>query len=68
MADGHLQYIFSFSDVTGITQENVMSAGMLAANFSAPTIRMRSVLKSSAWQRFRQKRSSVGVIRKIVQR
>src|SRR3990172_10349020 len=41
MADGKLQYIFAFSDVTGVPQGDVMSAGMLAANFSAPTIKVR---------------------------
>jgi FtsP/CotA-like multicopper oxidase with cupredoxin domain len=41
MADGHLQYIFSFSDVTGVLPANVMSTGMLAANFSAPTIKIK---------------------------
>jgi FtsP/CotA-like multicopper oxidase with cupredoxin domain len=41
MADGHLQYIFSFSDVTGVPEANVMSTGMLAANFSAPTIKLK---------------------------
>jgi FtsP/CotA-like multicopper oxidase with cupredoxin domain len=41
MADGHLQYIFSFSDVTGVLEADVMSAGMLAANFSAPLIKIK---------------------------
>jgi len=41
MADGHLQYIFSFSDVTGVLPADVMSTGMLAANFSAPTIKIK---------------------------
>jgi FtsP/CotA-like multicopper oxidase with cupredoxin domain len=41
MADGHLQYIFSFSDVTGVLPADVMSAGMLAANFPAPTIKIK---------------------------
>lgn len=38
MADGKLQYIFSFSNVTGIPEAESMQAGSLAANFSAPTI------------------------------
>ena len=42
-ADGHLMYGFGFSDVTGIptagpTAVDVLSKGMLAANFPAPTI------------------------------
>jgi FtsP/CotA-like multicopper oxidase with cupredoxin domain len=38
MADGKLQYIFSFSDVTGVPEANSVQAGTLAANFSAPSI------------------------------
>jgi len=44
MADGHLQYIFSFSDLTGIKDSPATAyderadAGMLAATFPAPTI------------------------------
>lgn len=38
MADGKLQYTFGFNNVTGVPEANVMSAGMLAANFPAPTI------------------------------
>jgi len=38
MADGKLQYIFSFSDLTGIPEADSISAGILAANFPAPTI------------------------------
>lgn len=41
MTDGHLQYIFGFSDVTGTLPENVMSTGMLAANFPGPTIKIK---------------------------
>lgn len=41
MTDGHLQYIFGFSDVTGTLPENVMSTGMLAANFPGPTIKVK---------------------------
>jgi FtsP/CotA-like multicopper oxidase with cupredoxin domain len=38
MADGRPQYIFSFSDVTGTPEADVMEAGMLAAAFPAPAI------------------------------
>lgn len=38
MADGRRLYIFSFSDVTGIPPDRIMSEGMLAANFPAPRI------------------------------
>ncbi len=38
MADGKLQYIFSFSNVTGAPEAESIQAGTLAANFSAPTI------------------------------
>lgn len=38
MADGRAQYIFGFADVTGTPATQVMQAGRLAANFSAPTI------------------------------
>jgi FtsP/CotA-like multicopper oxidase with cupredoxin domain len=38
MADGYLQYIFGFADVTGRPQGQVMEAGALAANFAAPTL------------------------------
>ncbi len=38
MADGKLQYIFSFSDVTGVMDSMVMHHAMLAANFPAPTL------------------------------
>ena len=41
MADGKLQYIFGFSDVTGHTPDMVMMEGMLAANFPAPTIKVK---------------------------
>jgi FtsP/CotA-like multicopper oxidase with cupredoxin domain len=41
MADGKLQYIFSFADVTPVPVDDVMMAGMLAANFSAPTIKVK---------------------------
>ncbi|MGD8590582.1 MAG: multicopper oxidase domain-containing protein [Chromatiales bacterium] len=38
MADGYLQYIFGFADVTGIPSDLVLTEGLLAANFPAPTI------------------------------
>jgi FtsP/CotA-like multicopper oxidase with cupredoxin domain len=38
MADGHLQYTFGFSDLTGIAQDQAANKGVLAANFPAPTI------------------------------
>lgn len=41
MADGRLQYMFGFSDMTGLTEDQVMSAGNLAANFPAPTITLK---------------------------
>lgn len=41
MADGHLQYIFGFANITGTLPENSMVAGMLAANFPGPTLKMK---------------------------
>jgi len=41
MADGKLQYIFSFSDVTGVPDNMVMNQGMLAAEIPAPTITVK---------------------------
>jgi FtsP/CotA-like multicopper oxidase with cupredoxin domain len=38
MADGKLQYIFSFSNMTGIPEEQAITEGILAASFPAPTI------------------------------
>jgi len=38
MADGADTYIFGFSDITGVPSNLAMQTGMLAANFSAPTI------------------------------
>jgi FtsP/CotA-like multicopper oxidase with cupredoxin domain len=40
MADGSPKYIFSFSDVTGTPDANVMQEGALAAAFPAPAIRV----------------------------
>ena len=41
MADGRLQYMFGFSDLTGLTEGQAMGAGNLAANFPAPTITLK---------------------------
>jgi len=38
MADGKVQYMFGFSDVTGTPAANVMSRGILAAHWPAPLI------------------------------
>ena len=38
MADGRLQYIFGFNDVSGISDGSVVRAGTMAAQFPAPTI------------------------------
>jgi len=38
MADGRPQYMFGFSDVTGTPQADVPTAGLLAAQWPAPTI------------------------------
>jgi FtsP/CotA-like multicopper oxidase with cupredoxin domain len=38
MADGYLQYIFSFADLTGTDPSLAMEQGMLGAAFPAPTI------------------------------
>jgi len=41
MADGSDIYIFGFSDVTDVPAVDIMTTGMLAANFSAPTISVK---------------------------
>ncbi len=41
MADGRLQYMFGFSDLTGVTEAQAMDAGNLAAAFPAPTITLK---------------------------
>jgi FtsP/CotA-like multicopper oxidase with cupredoxin domain len=41
MADGRLQYMFGFANVTNIADNDVMAEGMLAANFPAPTIKVK---------------------------
>jgi FtsP/CotA-like multicopper oxidase with cupredoxin domain len=38
MADGRLQYMFGFADVTGTPETQAIDAGTLAAAFPAPTI------------------------------
>ena len=38
MADGKLQYIFGFSDMTGVAEDDSIAKGTLAAAFPAPTI------------------------------
>ena len=38
MADGRKQYMFGFSDMTGIPQANAIEAGILRAAFPAPSI------------------------------
>ena len=38
MADGRVQYIFSFADMTGTPEADVMNDGILAANWPAPPI------------------------------
>ncbi len=58
MADGKLQYMFGFSNVTGLTEDQIMSAGMLAANFPAPTI----VLKQG--QEFYLSLTNVGMVQR----
>ena len=41
MADGKLQYIFSFANLTGTPVADAMMAGMLAAEFPAPLITLK---------------------------
>lgn len=41
MADGHPQYIFGFTDVTGVPDADVMSYAMLGANLPSPTIELK---------------------------
>ncbi len=38
MADGKTLYIFGFSDLTGVPLAEALSRGVLAANFTAPTL------------------------------
>jgi len=38
---GHLQYMFGFSNVTGVPDDMVMEVGMLNANWPAPTINVK---------------------------
>jgi len=41
MADGKPVYGFGFSNVTGVAPADALSVGLLAANFSAPTIELQ---------------------------
>jgi large repetitive protein len=41
MADGKLQYMFGFSDVTHIMPADVMSMAMFGGNFPAPTLKVK---------------------------
>lgn len=41
MADGKVQYMFGFTDVTGTAPADVMTSGMLAAQFPGPTLTMK---------------------------
>lgn len=41
LPNGTSMYIFSFSNVTGVPDAQVMAAGMLAAEFSAPTLKFK---------------------------
>ncbi|OHB55680.1 MAG: hypothetical protein A2Y07_09045 [Planctomycetes bacterium GWF2_50_10] len=41
MADGKLQYIFGFNELTGVPEDMIMHYGMTAAEFPAPTIRVK---------------------------
>ena len=38
---GHLQYVFGFSNLTGVPDGLAMETGMVASNFPAPTIRVK---------------------------
>lgn len=41
MADGKLMYMFSYKDVTGVPDNQIMNVGMLGAEFPAPTIMLK---------------------------
>jgi FtsP/CotA-like multicopper oxidase with cupredoxin domain len=41
MADGETQYLFSFANVTGVPDNQVMAVGALAAEWPAPTIELK---------------------------
>lgn len=58
MADGRLQYMFGFSDVTGVMPDHVMHTAMLEASFPAPTI----VLKEG--QEFYLTLTNAGMVRR----
>ena len=40
MADGRMQYMFGFGDLTGIPEADAIDAGILAASYPAPTIEL----------------------------
>lgn len=58
MADGKLQYIFGYSDVTGQPQNQAIAKGLLAANFPAPTISLKQ------GQQFYLTLTNVGMVRR----
>jgi len=39
--NGHLQYMFGFKNITGVPDAEAMMAGMLAAEFPAPTLQFK---------------------------
>jgi len=41
MADGKVMYGFGFADITGVLPADAIGTGLLAANFSAPTIELK---------------------------
>ncbi|MBW8370303.1 MAG: multicopper oxidase domain-containing protein [Thiobacillus sp.] len=41
MADGKVVYGFGFADITGVAPADAINTGLLAANFSAPTIELK---------------------------
>ncbi|MBW8305741.1 MAG: multicopper oxidase domain-containing protein, partial [Thiobacillus sp.] len=41
MADGKVVYGFGFADITGVAPGDAINTGLLAANFSAPTIELK---------------------------
>ncbi len=56
MADGNELYQFGFQDLTGVSPDQVMAAGMLKAEISAPTIRLKE------GQKFYLDLSNVGML------
>ena len=41
MADGYLQYIFGFGNLTGVLPDDVVDEGLMIAQISAPTIKLK---------------------------